>query len=283
MFEYDVALIGAGNMASEIGRRLILYGGIPPNRIIATHHDEANARSFEEVSGIKVTLDNTEAAAKSRQLVLCVRPQQALIALSEIKPFFSSDHIIISVALGTSTNLLSHYLETDRVIRLHPTSLVFVSKEWNPGASVWVAHPDLPKDLNSELLDLYRSAIGEMWVVDEEALPLSILIVGNSPAYFAKIADMFIQVISGYSASQLPLPASDAYKAILKSIYTGIVEEGKDPSLIVKQIATKAGVTQKGIDLLQEKAAPVVGELFEITLNRIREIDRDLEERFASD
>ncbi|RKX44335.1 MAG: hypothetical protein DRP27_06730 [Thermotogae bacterium] len=273
-----IALIGAGNMAGEIGKRLIRYGGINPKEIIATHYDTLKAQTFMRKTGIKVVLDNAYAAKNSKIIILCIRPQQVKDVIEEIAPVFPKEHaVLINIAVGVNLKWLSNKLQTNKVIHFHPTSLLMITQRWNPGISLWAFHPQMDRKLESKIRAIFEKSISEIWVVSEEEMPILIFITGNSPAYFTRIIKSF--VLNTQNAICNDINVRNLYYAIMKAIYTGLILEQNEPDEIIKSIATRQGVTCAGLDFLEDKLQidNAIKGLTGVTIKRIREISKEFQ------
>ncbi len=275
MFEFS--LIGAGNMACELGRRLISYGGFNPGQIVASHYNPLKAENFQNKTGIHTVLSNREAVENSKWVILCIRPQQARVVIDEISPAFRvHSGVLISAVVGLRLPWLAERMKTNHVIHFHPSSLLMATDQWNPGASLWLAHSDMDHEPEEELRAIFYKAVGELLVLsDEEQLPSLIFLAGNSPAYLLRIIKAFVDCASQDGAS---VDTGRLYRILIKSLYMGLVSEEKDPSQIIERIATKQGITQTGLDLLQQKIDPLISDLSKATIARVREIESIVEE-----
>jgi pyrroline-5-carboxylate reductase len=99
----------------------------------------------------------------------------------------------------------------------------------------------------SRLRKLFEKSIGEVWAVPEIQLPKYIFLAGNAPALVLRVIDAFVK------AADLEPKDRQVYHAIVSALYHGVVLEKRSPSDIVSNIATKGGVTQAGLDVLEQR------------------------------
>jgi len=275
---FEIALIGAGNMAREIGKRLIKYGNLKPEQIIATHYNHEKAKIFEEKTGIKVIFDNKLAVKNSKIIVLCVRPQQVKEIIDEISPVYDKEKVLVNIAVGVKVEWLSEALRSTNIIHFHPTSLIMVTEDLNPGISLWTYHKKINKEYERKIYEIFTRSIGEIWKIPEENMPIFIFLIGNSPAYFVRILKSFI--IATRKVINTPeIDITNLYYGLLKSIYTGLIVERKSVDEIINNIATKQGVTEKGIKFLESviDIDSVIEKLKEITVQEITKISKKFE------
>jgi len=243
-----IALIGAGEMAREIGTRLMRYGGVSPEDILASHYRPEKGAAFERATGIKVVLDNAIAASHSDVIVLCVRPQQVRTTLRPMVPLLRDpSRSLVSIAVGIRVATLAKWAGSTQVVHFHPTSLLMATELYNPGVSLWVRHPAIDSIKAEALRKLFETAIGEIWEVPERQLPKYIFLTGNCPALLLRTLAAFV------AASGVRARARDLYAPIVQSLYSGLVVEGRSPLEIIKRIATPRGVTEAGLRVLEKR------------------------------
>ena len=112
----NIAFIGCGNLSTSLVRGL-LASGYSKEKIWVTNRSVEKNQLLRDTLGVHAGEDNHEAVKNSDVIVLGVKPQQmqevakdiALMA-QEKKP------LIISVAIGVSTHMLSDWLGGDMAI-----------------------------------------------------------------------------------------------------------------------------------------------------------------------
>src|SRR3954464_11099921 len=109
--DYELGVIGAGNMAEAIVRGVVSRGLLSPRQIIAAAPSPRRRELFQTQLGVHVVEDNVLAAESSRIVLLSVKPQQMRSALSRIgdvaDPAFT---LIVSIAAGISTAYIEEHL-----------------------------------------------------------------------------------------------------------------------------------------------------------------------------
>ncbi len=267
-----IALIGAGQMAKQIGTRLVRFAGVPREEIVASHYRPEQAARFHRATGIPVLTDNSEATANSDIVVLCVRPQQARQVLAPLRPFLADgQRTLISIAVGPRVATLAKWVRSTGVIHLHPTSLLMATEHHNPGVSLWVAHPDIDPTTEKRMRRLFAAALGDLWTVPETQLPKYIFITGNCPAFLLRALEAFV------AAARLPAHRAIGLEAtILKSLHAGVGIEGRSPGQIIRRIATPGGVTEAGLKVLEGKCQIELQarEVYRACKQRLRELSR---------
>jgi pyrroline-5-carboxylate reductase len=139
---------------------------------------------------------------------------------------------------------------------------------YNPGPSLWTTHPKMIQATENRLRKLFAKSIGDVWVVPEVQFPRYIFLAGNAPALVLRIVDAFVK------AADLGPKDRKIYHAILSALYHGVVLEHRSPSEVVSSIATKGGVTQAGLDVLEQRwhIDAIARETRDACLQRLQEL-----------
>src|SRR6202021_289406 len=82
--QYELGIIGAGNMAEAIVRGVVRAGLFQPGQIIASDISAQRRDLFSRELEVTSVEDNTEAARQSRVLLLSVKPQMMAVALHRL-------------------------------------------------------------------------------------------------------------------------------------------------------------------------------------------------------
>src|SRR5438046_779197 len=91
-----IGFLGAGKMATALAHAWLAAKLILPKRGIASDPSPAARQAFTEKTGIEVCTDNAEVVGGSDLLVIAVKPQSVSELLSEIRPFVTERHLIVS-------------------------------------------------------------------------------------------------------------------------------------------------------------------------------------------
>jgi len=81
---YELAILGAGNMAEAIARGVLSKSIFRSDQIIAADPVEVRRDLFSKQLGIKSVIDNAEAARDAKVLLLSTKPYQMKDALAPV-------------------------------------------------------------------------------------------------------------------------------------------------------------------------------------------------------
>ena len=242
-----IGFIGSGKMAGAIIRGLIKTGFAEAQNLMATQAEPDGVQEKSKELGIKIILDNKELVKWADVVFIATKPNQVVGVLEEIKPFITSEKLVVSIAAGVNTGKLETNLpEGTRVIRVMPNTPALVGE----GMSGMVGG----KGAKSEDLEFVKgllSTIGKCIIVDDESqIDIVTAISGSGPAFFYKVINEIAR-----AGEKLGM---DYEKALLLSIQTAIgsakMALNREISMeqLIANVATKGGCTAVGVDCMNE-------------------------------
>jgi len=126
MIEYQLGVVGAGNMAEAILRGILNENGLNHNEIVAYDPVVKRQQILAMEFSIMCARDNSVPGACPRVL-LAVKPQVMAEALSQIAPVVREDATIITIAAGITTEYIDQRLGgRGRIVRVMPNTPMFV-------------------------------------------------------------------------------------------------------------------------------------------------------------
>src|SRR5579885_3301159 len=128
---YQLAILGAGNMAEAIARGVLAKKIFTPEQIIAADPVEARRELFTRQLGIKSVTDNSQAASDANVLLLSTKPYQMKEALAPVGAVMSEKTLIVSIAAGVTSRAIADALgggKKWRVIRTMPNTPMLVGE-----------------------------------------------------------------------------------------------------------------------------------------------------------
>ena len=241
-----VGFIGAGKMAGALANGFLHAGLISAESAIASDPFEGARRSFETSTGIATTEDNSKVVAKANVVFLAVKPDQVASVLSGIKPAFSPDKLLVSIAAGVALGKLEGNLEPgSRVVRVMPNTPALV------GASATGIAPGAHASWeDTELVKRLFEAVGIALEVKESLLDAVTGLSGSGPAY----GYLMIEALSdGGVAAGLPRDVATrlAAQTLLGSAKM-VLEIGAHPGALKDMVTSPGGTTIEGVHQLEK-------------------------------
>src|SRR5689334_16496476 len=101
----SLGILGGGKIGEALLTGLLRGDREPADIVVSEKHPE-RARFLAETYGVKA-LDVAEAAGAARTLILAVKPQDIDALLGELAPAVGTDHLLVSVCAGVTTEKIS--------------------------------------------------------------------------------------------------------------------------------------------------------------------------------
>lgn len=254
MPEYQLGVIGAGNMAEAILRGVLRSSVLSHSVIAASDPDLSRRQLLTRELGIECVGDNRSAAGCPRVL-LAVKPQVMGAVLAEIAPAVGEDATVISIAAGITTSFLDEKLGgRGRLVRVMPNTPMLVGA----GMTALAAGPRAD-DSDLRWAEHLFSASGETCVVDEPLIDAVTAVSGSGPAYFFYLIEAMIA--AGVAEGLLPDVAAQLALQACKGAAALLAETSDAPEVLRARVTSPGGTTQRAIETLD--AAGVKARLTE--------------------
>lgn len=239
--QYELGLIGGGNMAEAIVRAVVDNKIIEPSRIIISE-PQAERRALFEPLGVTLTDDNTQVISDASQVMLAVKPQTLAAIADALHAIDPAKQIVLSIMAGVSTRRIAEVTgKPARVVRIMPNTPLLVGLGMSAIAVGEHAHS------GDELLSLqiFRAA-GEAIIVDEKLMDAVTAVSGSGPAYVFYLAEAMTD-----AAKQLGLEPAAADLLVQQTILgaaTLMKNSADDPATLRRKVTSPGGTTQAAIE-----------------------------------
>lgn len=245
---YELALIGAGNMAEAIARGLIKTQTLSPDQIIAADPEETRRNLFTRELGIRTVVSASEAAQDALAVLLAVKPQQMGDVLQEISPVISEKTLIISIAAGISTRFIETHLglgRSWRVIRTMPNTPMLVGQ-----GAVGICSGAFSTRADITAASRFFAPAAEVVEVTEKLMDAVTAVSGSGPAYvFYLLEHMTAAGVSlGLSPDQAGLLAKQTVLGAAAMAKTS----SDSPTELRRKVTSPNGTTQAAVESLEQ-------------------------------
>jgi pyrroline-5-carboxylate reductase len=251
---YELAIIGAGNMAEAIVRGVTSKGILRPHQIIAADVVPQRRAIFQDQLGVRAVTDNVEAARQAKTLLLSVKPQQMPVALSGIGGATDEQTLIISIAAGISTSYIATHLgggRNWRIVRSMPNTPMLVGEGMVALArGVHATEADL-----ASARQLFEAA-ADVIDVDESKMDAVTAVSGSGPAYFFLLVEQMIK--AGIELGLTPEQAAKLARKTAAGAAKMLVSSDEPPESLRKKVTSPGGTTQAAIMHLEAHNWPAI-------------------------
>jgi pyrroline-5-carboxylate reductase len=231
-------LIGCGNMAGAMLQGW-LAGGLGPEGF--TVADPAP----RELPARVRKLDAIPSEGSFDAILLGVKPQLLAQVTPQVEPLAGPGTVVISILAGVELAVLEqHFPRAGGLIRIMPNLAAALGK-----SPIAVAERRLDEQGRKAAFELLAPLGTPEWVGEEE-FDLVTALAGSGPAFVYR----FIDALAAASA-ELGLPEDKARRlalAMVEGAAALAAASEHDPGELARRVASPGGVTQAGLDALDE-------------------------------
>jgi pyrroline-5-carboxylate reductase len=251
----SILIVGCGNMAGAMLQGW-LAAGLAPGRFTVV---DPAARELPE--GVRHFAAVPEGEAFDA-ILLGIKPQLLAQVAPSVAPLAGSGSVLLSVLAGVELAVLrGHFPSAAGLVRLMPNLSAALGK--SPIALASDGLDAAGRDAAFKLL----APLGTPEWIAEDAFDLVTALAGSGPAFVYRFIDALAQ-----AAARLGLPEQEARRLALATVDGAAAlaaESPHDPGELARRVASPGGVTQAGLDALDNGDA--LGELMERTLRAARD------------
>jgi pyrroline-5-carboxylate reductase len=264
-----IGFVGGGNMAEALIKGIITANLYKCENIFVSDIRPERLEYLAKEYGIKRVKENSKLAAKTKTIVLCVKPQHMNEALQSIKAAIEPDALVISVAAGVKTANIADTLGDVAIVRVMPNTPALIGE----GASALFAGGKAKTKLKKA--KSIFSAVGEAVIVDDEQLIDAVTAVsGSGPAYYFLLTEELIK-----AAVQLGLPEDMAKKLALQTAKGAALltiwadKKGQTIAELRKNVTSPGGTTEAALKVFEKGG---FGKMVQAAVKTARDRAREL-------
>lgn len=278
MFRNDtIAFIGAGAMAEAMIAGLLKNELVTPSQIIVTNKTNGERRNvLKGTYGINVTDNIDEAINEAAMIILAIKPKDIVSITSKLRGRIKENQVVMSVLAGITTAFIEDELDGEvPVIRVMPNTSSMVGESATAiagGRFVTMSHMVTAKDL--------LTAIGQVFVINEEQMDVFTGVAGSGPAYFYKLIEHLHK-----AACEGGLKPAQANEIVVQTIVGAakmLEKTNSGPEVLRKNITSPNGTTEAGLKALEAGGGCIAIEAaVKNAANRSKELSEQYETSLA--
>lgn len=298
-----IGVIGYGNMGSMIVNNILKLNLLLDDEelIVSNRHLNKFESLIEEYpdENLNITSDNEEVATQCDKILISVETPQFKEVIEEISPFINEKTHIIYTCAGLSFNHIKTFFD-GKLTLVIPTLASTVTSNNSISSlarrkGVTLIKHNSKVELEEKLFveDLfnefsYVKKIDDPIYFNEDEdnlhpkdneLEISTILSSCGPAFIAIMIEKFAKCCEELSY----ISKDEAEEMILKTILgTAMLKEDQSLSNeeIINRVATKGGITQEGVDLLDKKLNKISKDLIKTLLNRYDEVKDEMNKTY---
>jgi len=262
--------IGLGNMGTSLAAGLLESGAISPENTMIANRSLGKAESFaKRYPGVTVFESNLKVAEGSDAVFVTVRTDQLLGVLKEISSAGKGVHVVV-VNGAVPLSVLEAVCKCP-VSKLIPS----VTMERGRGVSL-VSHGPSVSVSRSRSLERSLGLASKVIMVPEDRMDVATDLTSCGPALIAEMMHQFAE-----AGVRHGIDRKDAWEMVLETMQGAALAlaSGESVASLKERVATKGGITEQGL-LVLEAELPTV---FDMVMDRTLAKHAEVRERLMKD
>ena len=271
-----IAIIGFGSMGQMLFEKILDSGLVPANNFFIANRTFSKIEMLSQKYDVNLCKTNADAAKLADIIFLCIRPVDMKQVLLEIEPVLSSEKHIVSLNGSIKFNQLEQICKENKISKVIPSVTAEVNK-----AQMLVCHNKLVQKKDAEELCSLLKIFGNVIELPEDEMGMGSELVSCMPGFIAAL----FKEIKNVAVPHTKIEESKISKMLVDTLLgtaTLINEKCMTFEQVIERVATKGGITEVGVKIIEEKFPEITSELFEKTLEKRRITTQKAEDAFSS-
>jgi pyrroline-5-carboxylate reductase len=244
-------------MGQMLVQALCKSGAVTPGQLIAYNRTRQKAEQLRRQYPFTIADSAQDVCARAELVFVCTKPLDVLPLLRSLT--IPSDTHLVSVAAGVSVADLEN-VHTGAVSKVIPT---ITSQELH-GVSLYDCSSRLSKAQREQLITLL-SSIGRAENVSEAQIETATILTSSAPGLLAGIMEAFAQAAVRKTPSLSIETARSMLAETMLGTATLLQKEQLGFDQLIERVATKGGITEEGLRVLDKTLPGGFDELFAMT------------------
>jgi len=258
--------IGTGHLGSMLVKKFVEMGAIEAEEILASNRTPEKVERLADALGIRPA-SNRVVAELSDVIFICVRPLEVRDVLSELAYLLNSRKLLVSVAGDVSLEKLQSLCPA-RLARAFPS----MASEMRQGVTLLVFGDNTTAADRRLIAGLFH-AIGQAVQVEEKDFAVLADLTSCAPGYFAALMREFV-----LAAERREINSELAERLVKQTLLgTALLLEEESFAGLIKSVATRGGITEVGVKVIQREAPGMFDQLFQATKARHEQVKKKIE------
>jgi pyrroline-5-carboxylate reductase len=269
-----IGVIGYGSMGSMIIEGFLSSKALKPDEIIISTRTKSKLDKIKQkYPEIEITDNNVYLARRCDKIFLFTGTFAVKEVIEEIKDELSENsHLTYIAAALTMANVESIF--PGKVTKVIPS----LTSKVNEGVSL-SCHNEKVTEEDVEFINNLFNSISSVKIIKEYDFEVGSDLTSCAPAFIAEIFMKFAEV----SAKNSNFTKEEAEDMVIKTLYgTAKLLHERNMSFqeVISRVATKGGITEEGIKILENELPTTFNELFETTLNKHEKVKNELDKQY---
>lgn len=252
-----IGIIGLGSMGQMLVTAFCKSKAVSPKDLLVYNRTREKADRMQETYGVTVASSAEEVGHSADLLFVCTKPLDLLPLVKELS--LPSHVHLVSVAAGVSIEDLEA-VHTGPVSKVIPT----ITSQELRGVSLYTCSSRLTGEQQKQFASLL-SSIGTAQEVSEQEIETATILTSSGPGLLAGIMESFAQA----AVRKSPGLSLDTARKMLVETMLGTAQLLQSEQLgfdqLIERVATKGGITEEGLRVLEKRLPAGFDELFDMT------------------
>jgi pyrroline-5-carboxylate reductase len=246
MIDQKITIIGGGNLGGAVAFGLIKSEQIQPSSLTVSDRYTSVLKKFQE-QGATTTDNNAEAVRNADIIILAIKPYQAGDILAEIKPFLSSNQILISAVAGLGLPKLEEAVNGSGVqtFRIMPNTAIAIQE-----SMTLISTNVKPEEVRNLVVHIFDQ-LGKALIIPEDLMSAATVLGSCGIAFALRYIRAAMQggIEMGFSAEMAQFITAQTVKGA-----TGLIlESGRHPEQEIDKVTTPRGITITGLNEMEHQ------------------------------
>jgi competence protein ComER len=258
--------IGTGHLGSMLVKKFVETGAIEAEDILASNRTPEKVQRLAEATGIRPASSRV-VVELSDVIFICVRPLEVRDVLSELAYMLDFQKLVVSVAADVSLENMRALCHA-RLARAFPS----MASEVLQGATLLAFGDNATREDRRLITGLFRS-IGKAEEVAEKDFGTLADLTSSAPGYFTALMREFV-----LAAERREISLELAERLVKQTLLgTAMLLEEESFAGLIKSVATRGGITEAGVKVIQREAPGMFDQLFQATETRHEQVKKKVE------
>lgn len=267
----NIGIIGYGSMGKMILEKIAESGTINHKELFISNRNIEKINHLTEV--YNVCRSNGELAEKADVIFICVRPSDIKSVLEEMKSNVKDDALIVSLNGSITFELIEKVIDR-KIAKAIPS----ITAEINQSQTLVCFNNKVADSEKKELISILR-CMGNVIELPENEMGMGSELVSCMPGFIASIFGVLCQAAKKHTS----IPEKQVVQMVLNTLCaTGNLMLENDMSFdeVVSRVATKGGITEEGVKVVNSEFSEIADKIFVKTLKKRSLTVKKVEESF---
>ncbi len=265
-----IGFIGYGSMGSMIIEGFLSSEVVNADEIIISNRTKSKLDDIiKNYPEIEITDNNEYLAGKCHKIFIFVGTSAVKEVIKKMKDELSGDsHITYIAAALTMDNVKSVF--PGKITKVIPS----LTSKVNEGVSL-ICHGEKVTEEDADFVNNLFNSISDVKIIAEDDFEAGSDLTSCAPAFIAEIFMKFAEA----GAKNSNFTPAEAEDMVIKTLYgtAKLLHKGNMGfEDVISRVATKGGITEEGVKILEKKLPDTFDELLKTTLAKNKKIKDEL-------